>query len=385
MMNVRLFKPCVGEEELNSIREVFDISWLGLGGKVNELEDEWGKFIGSRFCVATNSATAALHLALAVKRFPPGKKVLVPSLTFASTACAILYNQLVPVFVDCDEDTLGICVEDLQRKYDSDCVAVMVVHFGGHPCNMDAITDFANEKGIHVVEDCAHTQGSRWNGRALGTWGDIGCFSFEEKKGMTTGDGGMLCTDHGEFVEAFKAMRWVGIDKDTWKRKDSYTADDHDSRHWYYEIEHLGYKYNMNNLAAAIGLAQLRKLAQFNASKRHAIRRYLDGIKPDTDAIRPLLPYDLNDNASYWLFGVRVDDRDSVVTFLKSRGIATGVHYTPLHHHPLFSQFHADVPVTEQVYKRILTLPLFPDISDDEIDYVVAALHEFACSNSPSP
>jgi len=211
-MNIRLFKPSLGEEELQAIKEAFDRSWVGLGPMVNEFEKQWAAFVGSEIAIGVNSATAALHLALAAFRFPEGKKVLVPSLTFSSTASAILYNRLTPVFVDSDPVTLGICLEDLESKYDKDCVAVMPVHYAGHPVPMEKLVAWAKQKGLKIIEDCAHTAGGIYQGKTLGTWGDIGCFSFEEKKCMTTGDGGMMVTNDPELFKDVKAMRWVGID-----------------------------------------------------------------------------------------------------------------------------------------------------------------------------
>ena len=256
-MNIRLFKPAVGKEELANIAESFERSWIGLGPNVAELESQWAKYIGVNYSVGLNSATAALHLALTAFKFPPGKKVLVHSLTFASTACAVLYNQLIPVFVDSDPETLGIDLEDMMRKYDDECVAVMPVHFAGHPVPMDKLMKWAKEKNVKVIEDCAHTTGSLYKGKPLGTWGDFGCYSFEEKKLMTTGDGGMIVSNSEELMKDIKAYRWVGIDKDNWKTAKSYTQSNKDAMHWFYEISLLGYKYNMNDLSAAIGLAQI--------------------------------------------------------------------------------------------------------------------------------
>jgi len=213
-MNIRLFKPSLGEEELQNVKDAFDRSWVGLGPNVNEFEKLWGDFIGCKIAIGLNSATAALHLAITAFGFSEGKKVLVPALTFASTATAILYNRLIPVFVDSDPATLGISLEDLDRKYDEDCVAVMPVHYAGHPVPMDKLMPWARDKGLKVIEDCAHTAGAKYKGKTLGTWGDIGCFSFEEKKLITTGDGGMICSNDPELLKDIKAYRWVGIDKD---------------------------------------------------------------------------------------------------------------------------------------------------------------------------
>ncbi len=379
-MNIRLFKPSLGEEELEAIREAFERSWVGLGPKVSEFEKQWALFTGSEMAVGVNSATAALHLALACFRFPEGKKVLVPSLTFSATASAALYNRLIPVFVDSDPVTLGMDLDDAERKYDSDCVAVIPVHYAGHPVEMEKLVSWARGRGLKVVEDCAHTAGGIYRGRMLGTWGDIGCFSFEEKKLMTTGDGGMMVTDDPELFRDVKAMRWVGIDKDNWKSSRQYTASDSDAMHWYYELNVLGYKYNMNDLAASIGVVQLKKLPGFNRRRSQIIERYLGGIA-GIQGIEPLLPFE-PEKYPYQMFGVRSDRRNDLIIYLKSLGIATGCHYTPLSIQPLFRKYSAGCPFIEAEHNRFVTLPLHADLSDGEVDYVVNALRTFNLNES---
>ena len=266
-------------------------------------------------------------------------------------------------------------VEDLKKKYTEDCVAIIPVHLGGHPCKMDEIMDFANEKGLKVIEDCAHVAGASYKGKKLGTWGHVGCFSFEEKKAMTTGDGGMMCSDDEELIQKMKPYRWVGIDKDTWKRASSTTSEDMDVMHWYYDIAVLGYKYNMNDLAAAIGLAQLEKLPSFNNKRGEIIDKYLKGVEGLT-SVTPILPYDTSNNY-YHFFGVRCDNRNDLILHLKSRGIATGVHYVPLVELPYFKQFPADCPVASEIWKTFITLPLHVDLTNEEIQHVIQGLKDF--------
>lgn len=375
-MNIRLFRPHLGKQELANIRDAFERAWIGSGPKVEEFENKWSKYLGCKSSVAVNSATAALHLALTAYHFNKGKKVLVPAITFASTATAILYNNLEPVFVDVDPDTISISLEDLQNKYTKDCVAIIPVHFGGHPVPMDALNKFAKAKNLAVIEDCAHCAGGEYKGKKLGTWGNIGCFSFEEKKCMTTGDGGMICSDDRELIEPLKAYRWVGIDKDTWKRTKNYTNKANlDAMHWYYEITVLGYKYNMNDLAAAIGLAQLEKLDWMNRKRGQCIKRYLEGIK-GLKHIRPLIPFEPEKHV-YWLFGIRCKKRDDLIIHLKTKGIATGVHYLPLLLHPLFKPYGGFCEISKTIWKTFITLPLYVGLTNNKIDYIVDALHEF--------
>lgn len=375
-MNIRLFKPSIGEEELANIREVFDRAWLGNGPTVVKFEEAWSRYIGCKISVGVNSATAALHLALTAFHFPEGKKVLVPAITFASTATAVLYNRLVPVFVDVDPDTVSMDLDDLQRKYDKDCVAVIPVHNGGYPVAMDKLMELADKFNLKVIEDCAHCAGGEYKGRKLGTWGHIGCFSFEEKKCMTTGDGGMICSDDIDLIEPLRAYRWVGIDKDTWRRAEKASGlTENEAMHWHYEISVLGYKYNMNDLAAAIGLAQLNKLDKMNARRAEIISRYLNGIK-NLRTIKSIFPYEPG-NGAYWYFGVRCQKRDELIIHLKNNGIATGVHFYPLTLQPLFRQYTSGCTIAEEIWKDFITLPSHADLSDSEIDFVLDALKSF--------
>ena len=375
-MNIRLFKPSVGKEELENIKEAFERSWIGLGPNVNLFEQKWAEFIGCKEAIGVNSATAALHLAIMTFNFQRGKKILVPSLTFSSTASAILYNGLIPIFVDSDPITLGMNLEDMKMKYDKDVVAVIPVHYAGHPVPMEKLIKWATENNVKVIEDCAHTAGAHYKGKMLGNWGDIGCFSFEEKKLMTTGDGGMIISDNKDLLKNEKAYRWVGIDKDNWKTAQSYTDSKRDAMHWYYEIKLLGYKYNMNDIAAAIGLAQLKKLPQMNARRSEIISIYMNGIK-DIELIKPLLPFEPN-NYVYQMFGIRVKKRDELMIYLKSKGIATGCHYTPLSLQPLFKPFANNCKFIEKETEKFITLPLHADLTNDELDYVIEHLKLFA-------
>ncbi|MDJ0645033.1 MAG: DegT/DnrJ/EryC1/StrS family aminotransferase [Flavobacteriaceae bacterium] len=337
--------------------------------------------MGVKHAIGLNSATAALHIALTALNLPKGKKVLVPSLTFASTACAVLYNGLVPVFVDSDPITLGMDLADMKRKYDKDCVAVMPVHFTGHPVPMDELMPWARGKNLKVIEDCAHTTGMvkrgtpTYKGKALGTWGDFGCYSFEEKKLMTTGDGGMIVSNNDELVQNIKAYRWVGIDKDNWKTAQSYVNANKDAMHWFYEINVLGYKYNMNDLSASIGLAQLKKLDKMNARRSQIIERYMRGIE-GINGVIPIVPFDV-DKYVYQMFGIRAEKRDELMIFLKSKGIATGCHYTPLTRQPLFKPYAKDCSYIEQEADKFITLPLHYELTDEEVDYIIKYIKEF--------
>ena len=376
-MNIRLFKPSVGKEEMEMLQGVFNRSWLGLGPMVSQFEEEWSKYIGCKTSIGVNSATAALHLALTAFHFPKGKKVLVPAITFTSTANVVLFNNLTPVFVDIDPETTVMDLNDLKKKIDTDCVAVITVHNGGYPVPMDELMEIANSSNLKVIEDCAHCAGGSYKGKKLGTWGHIGCFSFEEKKCMTTGDGGMICSDDDDLIIPLNPYRWVGIDKDTWRRTEEAKGEqENEAMHWHYEISVLGYKYNMNDVMAAIGLAQLKKLDNLNEKRRNIIQKYLEGIK-NIPQVKPYLPYKLTGDEAYWFFGLRTNKRDELIVYLKNKGISTGVHFYPLPLQPLFKPYNNNCVIANEVWKTFITLPSHADLTDEEIAYVLKALQEF--------
>ena len=334
--SIRLFKPSFGNEEINAIKKIFKRSWIGYGPEVKKFENLWSKYIGIKHSVGVTSCSAALHIALASKKFKKKKKVLVPAMTFTATAAAALYCGLEPVFVDINENDLNINFEDLKRKYSKDCVAVIPVHVGGHPCEMEKIVPWAKKKRLLIIEDCAHTAGGIYKGKMLGTWGDISCFSFEEKKMLTTGDGGMICTNNKNLAKRFKNLSFHGWNKDPWSRhKKGLSKKNLKEKHWYYQIKDLGFKYNMNDLMAAIGQAQLKKLNMFNYKRNIRIKKYLEGIK-NCKNIKPYFNK-YQKGIAYWMFAVRSNRRDQLISFLKEKGISTSVYWIPV---PLLSLIH---------------------------------------------
>jgi len=373
---IRLFKPSFGNEEITALKKIFKKSWIGYGPEVKKFENSWSKYIGIKHSVGVTSCSAALHIALASKNFKKKKKVLVPAMTFTATAAAALYCDLEPVFVDINEYDLNINFEDLQRKYTKDCVAVIPVHVGGHPCEMEKIIPWAKKKRLLVIEDCAHTAGGIYRGKMLGTWGDISCFSFEEKKMLTTGDGGMICTNSKSLAEKFRNLSFHGWNRDPWSRHNKSLSNKNlKEKHWYYQIKDLGFKYNMNDLMAVIGQVQLKKLNSFNIKRNIGIQKYLNGIK----SCKNIKPYFVKEykRIAYWMFAVRLKKRDQLIAFLKERGIATSVYWIPVPMHPLYKKYKSKIPVTERVWKELVTLPLFSDIKLKDLNFVIKSLKEF--------
>ena len=376
MEKIRLFKPSIGIEEITNIRDVFKRSWLGYGPLVKKFEEKFSKFIGTKYAVGVNSGTAALHLSILSQNFKKGKKVLVPAITFSATAASVLYCGLEPKFVDIDPNSLTIDFEDLKKKYSKDCVAVICVHMGGHPCKMEKILPWAKKKKLLVIEDCAETCGGVYKKKKIGTWSDISCFSFEEKKIITTGDGGMICLNDKNKYNYLKSLSFHGWDVDPWKRhNDSFVKKKSKKKHWNYQINNLGYKYNMNDLLASIGLAQLKKINYFNKKRIYILKKYLNGIKK-CKVINPVYPYVLN-KSSYWLFQVKTKYRDELIDFLKSKNVSTAVHFVPLPLHKLYKKYNKNLDNAMKVWKEIVSLPFFPDLTNKKVDYIINCLISF--------
>lgn len=382
-MFVPLFRPSLGEDELEALRAVFASGWIGLGPRTQQFEEEVARYLGVRYAVGLSSATAALHLALATLGVGEGDEVLLPSLTFVSTAHAVRYTGATPVFVDLCERSLNLDPEDIERKVTPRSKAVIAVHYGGDPCDMPAVLDVARRRGLLVVEDAAHAMGTELDARGTkaGSLGDVGCFSFHAVKNLATGDGGMLVTDREDVFRRARRLRWMGIDKDTWDRTED--AEEkartgirrYAGYHWYYEVAELGFKCHMNDITAAIGLVQLGKLDAANARRREIRSRYdlalagLPGL--ETPAPQPFPSASHN-------YVVRLDRRDELNVHLRDRRIASGVHYLPVHLQPYYRErYKADVPVTERVWKRLLTLPMYPDLAEEDFRRVVGAVREF--------
>ena len=375
MKKIRLFKPTLGREELKSVDKVFKRSWIGQGNEVLKFEKKFKKKFKSKFCLAFNSCSAALHLSLDSFNFKRGSKVMVNNLTFAASVQCILHCNLEPVLIDCSEKTLGFDLEDAKKKYSSDVVAIIVVHYGGYPSKIDEIIKFAKSKKLKVIEDCAHAQGTKYKNKFLGSWGDIGCFSFEEKKGITTGDGGMLLTNDKKIYDEIKLKRWLGINKSTISRNKNY-LNPKLKNHWYYEVIRLGFKFHMNDMAAAIGLAQFKKIDLFKKKKINLIKNYNKNLKYNS-YLRPLLPF--NKECAYWLFGIRHPNRDKLISFLKKNNIECGVHFLPMSMQPLFKKYRNKLSKSEKIWQEIITLPLHYDISNKELLHICNKINNF-CS-----
>ena len=372
---IKFTEPTLGKKELNAIKDTFESSYLGLGKKVKEFENKFKNFIKTKHAIALNSCTAALDLSIRVNNFKKGKKILVPAITFSATAAVVLHNNLEPIFVDINKFNLNISFEDLKKKYTRDCVGVMLVHFGGHPCEMEKIVPWCKKKKLIIIEDCAHVCGGEYLGKKLGSWGDYGCFSFEEKKIMTTGDGGMLCTDKTNKVNLIRSLSYHGQNKDPWERNLKKKI-----KTWDYKVINLGFKYNMNNLQASIGIEQLIKLKQMNKKRISILKNYIIELKKQKK-LSLAIDYKLK-NSCYWLLILLAPNRNKLLEFLKRKKINASVQLRPLPLHPLYKKFNKkNLYNAMHNWKSYISLPLHTRMTKKDIVYVTKCLNFFYKKN----
>jgi dTDP-4-amino-4,6-dideoxygalactose transaminase len=374
-LDIPFHRALIEDAEVAAVSEVVRSGWLTMGPRTVQFEQEFAAYVGAKHALAVSSCTAALHLCLEAAGIKAGDEVLVPTNTFAATGEVVEYLGARPVLVDIDPVTLKIDVEDAARRVTPRTRAIMPVHFSGQPCDMDEIRSLADKHGLHVIEDAAHSLPASYKGRPVGSISEMTAFSFYATKTLTTGEGGMVTTDDDKLADRVRIMRLHGISRDAWKR---YSAEGS----WYYEVLAPGYKYNMTDIQSSIGLVQLKKCDRMNEMRRTMVETYNEAF-----ANIPGLqtPVEKSDRRSAWhLYVIRVDEaitgisRDEVINELKRRGIGTSVHFIPLHRHPFYAGKYGykpeDLPVAHREFGKYLSLPLFPGMSDVEIEHVIGSV-----------
>lgn len=401
-MDVPFFRPSVGEAEIEEVLDCLRSGWLTTGPRTKQFEERLAAYVGARHAVAVNSCTAALHLALEAVGVRRGDLVLVPSMTFAATAEVVRYFDAIPVFVDSDPATL--CMDPAAAhealvtlssggslpglgRVDGAPRAIIPVHYGGQMAAMDRFRALADEHELALIEDAAHTLPAFFRSSAeapwlsVGTTADITCFSFYANKCITTGEGGAAVTDRQHWADRMRTMSLHGMSRDAWKRFMS-------SGSWYYEIVAPGFKYNLTDLAAGIGLRQLDRADDLWRARRAVAERFRAGLE-DLEEIE--LPAELANRKHSWhLFAVqlRLDrlgiDRNVFIERLKQAGVATSVHWLPLHMQPYYADTYGyrpeDFPVAAAAWPRLVSLPIFPSMTDGEIDHVVETVRDVVAS-----
>ena len=371
-------RPYLGQEELEAVGKVFDTRWLGMGSATKEFEDKLREFLGVKHVIAVNTGTSALHMALDALGLQPGDEVIVPSLTFVASVQAIVAVGARPVFCEVYNDTLNMDIQDALGRVTPRTKAIMPVHYGGLACEMDNLLSFAHERKIWIVEDAAHAFGSTCKGRKVGTLGDATCFSFDPIKNITCGEGGMLVSDDPGLLERLKRLKFHGLGVDAYDR-------DTQGRAPQAEVIEPGYKYNLTDFAAVLGLGQLARLEGFIA-RRAALAGLYRELLAGIDEITPLALPAWPQRHAWHLFIVRLEveraglSRDEFMARLKARNIGTGLHFKAVHLQKYYRESLAltpgALPATEWNSERILSLPLFPAMTDAEVVEVVAAIKE---------
>ena len=389
MGSIPFYKPSIGEEEINEVVDTLRGGWLTTGPKVRQFESEFSQYLGHRHSVAVNSCTAALHLALEAIGLKAGQFVVVPTMTFAATAEVVQYFNAIPLLVDCRESDFNLDVADARRKIQSararghEVVAIISVHYGGQIGDVGGVRALAAEFNLKVVEDAAHccpawyreSESAPW--LPVGSSARISCYSFYANKTITTGEGGMACTESDELADRIRFMSLHGISRDAWKR---YTA----AGSWYYEILAPGFKYNLTDIAAAIGLHQLRKADKMHERRAQRAQLYSQFLA-DVDEL--ILPCELPNRIHSWhLYPVRLQknrqgiDRAAVISDLRAAGISTSVHWMPLHLHPYYRNQlgyqPGDCPCATSLYPELISLPLYPDLTSEEIEYICLTIRK---------
>ncbi len=369
--------PRLPEEAIEAVTEVLRSGWLGTGPRVAAFEEAFAQYIGAPFAVAVSSCTAALHLALSLIGVGPGDEVITSPMTFAATANVIVHMGARPVFADVDPRTGNLDPEAVQDAITPRTRAIIVVHYTGRPCEMDAFIDLAQRHGIFLIEDAAHALEAFYKGRKVGTLGDLAAFSFYPTKSLTTGEGGMLVTSVEAWAERARVLRMHGLSRDAWRRYSEEQFPD-------YEVLEAGYKYNMTDIQAALGLAQLPYLEGWRRHRELLWQIYNEGLR-DLAGIH--IPHeDVHIVHARHLYTIRVDPREApfhrneLIRILHQAGIGTGIHYKALHLHRFYQQAFGYrpgmFPHAERISEETLSLPLTAHMEESDVLYVIDTLRQ---------
>ena len=368
-------KPFISEDEVNEIVDTVRSGWLSMGPKTIKFEEAFNSYIGCKKSIAVSSWTAAGHLALEAYGVRPGDEVIVPTMTFPATAEIVCYFGAKPVIVDIEEDTLNISLKEIEKAITPKTKVIIPVHYGGQPCDMDEIHEIANKHNIKVIEDAAHSLPAAYKGKKVGTISDVTCFSFYATKTLSTGEGGMICTNDEEIAERCSIMRLHGINRDAWKR---YT----ESGSWYYEVVAPGFKYNFTDLQASLGLPQLKKVDLMWESRKNIAKKYTAALKDNEFLTLHTIKKDRE--SSWHLYPVRLNldrlkiNRAQLIDEMRKLNIGAGVHFMPVHQHVYYTQTYnlddKDYPVASSVFPRLVSLPIYPGMKDEHVDRVINVL-----------
>ena len=371
-------RQSIGEDDVQAVAEVLRSDWLTTGPKVGEFEEAFADRVGAKYAVSFSSGTAALHGAAFAAGLKPGDEAITTPMTFAATANCVLYQGATPVFADVSADTLNLEPEQVAAKITSRTRVVIPVDYAGHPADLDAILELAAAHRMAVIEDASHALGAEYRGRRAGSVADLTVFSFHPVKHLATGEGGMVTTERSDYAQALRRFRNHGISSDARQRQ----ADGQ----WHYEMVSLGYNYRLTDIACALGLSQLKKLEANLLRRREIAARYEAAFRDVAGILPPAVRADVN--PAWHLYPIRLNlekltaDRAQVFRALRAENIGVNVHYIPVHRHPYyrdrFGHRGGEYPVAEDAYERLISLPMFHGMSDEDVEDVIRAVGKVA-------
>lgn len=364
-----------GEEENRAVLEVLNRRWLTMGEVTKQFEDEFAAAHGVKFALAVSNATVALHMACLALGIGPGDEVIAPALSFVATTNAVLYTGADVRFADIiGPEELTLDPDEIDRLYTPQTRAVIVMHYGGHPCRMQAIMERAQKYGLAVIEDAAHSPGASLDGRMLGGWGDVGCFSFFSNKNLSTGEGGMIVTQREDIAGKLRLLRSHGMTSLTWDR--------HQGHAYSYDVVELGYNYRMDEIHSALGIAQLHKLERNNARRQKIAQTYWDALG-DANLGLPFLSWSHQPGvqSAFHIFPILLPEGQKRIPFidrLRQQGIQTSIHYPPIHQFQYYQKKYPGVILdrTEKAAAREITLPIYPGMNDEQTGWVIDAVKQ---------
>lgn len=367
-------EPLLEEDEISEVVDTLRSGWIGTGPKVSQFERDFGEYKGTKHAIAVNSCTAALHLSLIVAGIGKGDEVITTALTFCATVNAIIHTGATPVLADVDRRTMNIDPQEIEKKITPKTKAILVVHFAGRPCEMSEIKDISQRHGIKLIEDCAHAIETEYEGLRAGTIGDFGCFSFYATKNVVTGEGGMILTNNDEYSSRLKSLALHGMSADAWSRYS-------DKGYKHYTVTELGYKYNMMDIQAAMGIHQLRRVER-NWLRREKIWNQYNASFSDFPVGLPVQPAK-NTRHAHHLYTIQIEtaktgiSRDDFLSNLKEANIGAGVHYLSIPEHPYyqstFGWLPEDYPNSYRIGRETISLPLSPKLTDADVNDVISA------------
>lgn len=365
------------EDDIQSVLEVLKSNWIVSGPKVVEFEEKFKEYLGCKYAIALNSCSASLHVLLAALGLREEDEIITIPFTFVATANAIIYQRATPVFVDVRGDTFNIDPSKIEAAITKKTKAILLTHYAGQPAQLDEVREIAKKYNLLLLEDAAHAIGAEYKGNKVGSFGTGVCFSFHAVKNIISGEGGMITTDSQEVADKAKKLRFFGIETDAWKRACS-------EDHWYYEVSELGFKYNMMDIQAAMGISQLKKVVRFQKIRDQYAQMYNQAFSCVPEIEIPTILPEVKTSWHLYVIKLNLDklsiDRNEFVRKLREVGIGTNIHYLPLHMHKYFKDNfkykYEDFPVSESLYERIITLPLYQKMTPEEVNRVIDTIME---------